>query len=253
MHEEDLIGSILKLEPVVEFRCWDDLKALESGTWLHLNFEALKSSPKSEIDPREEGEALWPERQSRELLLSKRRLDPLRFETMYQGHPSSSEGLLYGDNFSTYDTLPEDIVRRANYTDTADLGDDYLCSISYLVDADGVIYVTDVVYSRESMDVTEQQVAQMLERSSTRESLVESNNGGRGFARALQRLCRGVKIECFINLRISRQEYSRMRQPCFTRCAFRASGDSCGPNYTRTLRPIADYIRLIDGTMLPMC
>jgi hypothetical protein len=48
---------------------------------------------------------------------------------MYQGHPSSKEGLLYGDNFMEYDELPRDIVRWGNYTDTADMGDDYLCSI----------------------------------------------------------------------------------------------------------------------------
>ena len=196
-HEEDLIGSLIKLEPMVEFRSWSDLESLKDGVWLHLNFEALKSSPWSEIDPRGEGEALWPERQSRELLLAKRRLDPLRFESMYQGHPSSNEGLLYGDNFLTYEELPQEIVRRANYTDTADAGDDYLCSVSYRVDADGVIYITDVVYSRESMEVTEEEVARMLERSQTLEALVESNNGGRGFARALQRLCRGVKIGWF--------------------------------------------------------
>ena len=56
-------------------------------------------------------------------------------ETMYQGHPAVREGLLYGDNFKTYDRLPEDTVRRANYTDTADTGEDYLCSVCYEVGA----------------------------------------------------------------------------------------------------------------------
>ena len=46
-------------------------------------------------------------------------------------------------------------MRRANYTDTADTGDDYLCSLCYVVDPDGVIYVTDAVYSREPMEMTE--------------------------------------------------------------------------------------------------
>lgn len=82
-------------------------------------------------DPRKPGEALWPERHGIRLLEQKRRLDPLLFETMYQGHPAVREGLLYGDNFKTYDRLPEDTVRRANYTDTADTGEDYLCSVCY--------------------------------------------------------------------------------------------------------------------------
>ncbi len=196
-HEEDLIGTLSKLEPVVPFTSWAQLDELPREGWLHLNFEALQRSAPNEVDPRTEGEALWPEQQSAELLEAKRRLDPVRFECMYQGHPSAAEGLLYGDHFATYDALPREVVRRANYTDTADAGDDYLCSVSYVVDPDGVIYLTDAVYSREPMELTEQLVAEMLTRSATRTALVESNNGGRGFARAVQRLAPRVKVEWF--------------------------------------------------------
>ncbi len=196
-HEEDLIGSIARCEPVVPFTDWGQLDRLHPEDWLSLNFEALKNSPPTEVDPRATGEPLWPERQSAELLLAKRRLDPLRFECMYQGHPSVAEGLLYGDHFLTYEHLPADIVRRANYTDTADTGDDYLCSVSYAVDSDGTIYLTDTVYTREPMELTERLVAEMLMRSDTRTALVESNNGGRGFARAIQRLAPHVRVEWF--------------------------------------------------------
>ena len=78
------------------------------------------------------------------------KLDPLRFECMYQGHPSAAQGLLYGDRFMLYEQLPETLVRYANYTDTADTGDDYLCSVCYAVDAQRRIYVTEVVYSRDA-------------------------------------------------------------------------------------------------------
>lgn len=196
-HEEDLIGSILAKEPCVRFASFDDLERVREDEWLYLNFEALKASPPTEVDGRAEGEALWPERHSARLLASKRRLDPLRFECMYQGHPSSREGLLYGDSFEEYDFLPRDIVRYGNYTDTADTGDDYLCSVCYAVDADGVIYVCDVVYSRESMERTERMVGDMLCRNATRRALIESNNGGRGFARAVQRLAPNTKVEWF--------------------------------------------------------
>ena len=195
-HEEDLIGLLRQMEQVVDMTSWDDVERVGDG-WLHLNFEAIKTGEKSEIDPREAGEALWPERQSVALLEQKRRLDPVRFEAMYQGRPSSRGGQLYGESFVEWDTLPDHIVRRANYTDTADEGDDYLCSISYAVDADGVIYVLDAVYSREPMEVTEQLVGDMLIRSEVRSAAVESNNGGRGFARAVQRLAPYVKVEWF--------------------------------------------------------
>ena len=196
-HEEDLIGVLSRTEPCRMLRSMEDIDNVAPGEWLVLNFEAIKSSPATELDPRREGEALWPEQQSVELLQSKRRLDPVRFEAMYQGHPSSKEGLLYGDGFREYDVLPRDIVTSACYTDTADAGDDYLCSIAYSVDSDGVIYVTDVVYSKEPMEYTERLVAAMLTNAQTRCVYVESNNGGRGFARALQRLLPRVKVEWF--------------------------------------------------------
>ncbi|MBR3775144.1 MAG: phage terminase large subunit [Alistipes sp.] len=195
-HEEDLIGSLRTMEHVVDMQSWDDVERAGDG-WLHLNLEAIKTGAPTSVDPREEGEALWPERQSVALLEQKRRLDPVRFEAMYQGRPSSRGGQLYGDAFSEWDALPDHIVRRANYTDTADEGDDYLCSISYAVDADGVIYILDAVYSREPMEVTESLVADMLIRSEVRSAAVESNNGGRGFARAVQRLAPRVKVEWF--------------------------------------------------------
>jgi predicted phage terminase large subunit-like protein len=47
------------------------------------------------------------------------------------------------------------------------------------------------------MDVSERLVAEMLKRSDTREVVVESNNGGRGFARSLQRLLPHTRVEWF--------------------------------------------------------
>ena len=196
-HEEDLIGTLRQKEQVVELTEWSQLDDIEPSTWVALNFEALKTTPSTQIDPRAQGEALWAEYHSAELLEAKRKLDPLRFEAMYQGRPTSREGLLYGENFATYEALPHDVVRRGNYTDTADTGDDYLCSVCYEVDVDGFVYITDVTYSREPMEITEPQVAKMLTENDARRAMVESNNGGRGFARALQRLAPMVRVEWF--------------------------------------------------------
>ena len=197
-HEEDLIGRIGAREPVERLTRWAQLGEPREG-WLALHFEALKEGGPTEVDPRTPGEALWPQRHSVRLLQEKARLDPWRFEALYQGRPCSREGLLYGGNFLLYDRLPpdSDVVARANYTDTADTGDDFLCSVCYAVDRTGAIYVTDVVYSRERMEVTEQLVADMLGREQTRLARVESNNGGRGFARSVARLATLARVEWF--------------------------------------------------------
>lgn len=195
-HEEDLIGEILKREPYVEIKSLADLRDIPHRTWAYLNFEAIKENEPTEIDPRQPGEPLWEERHSLEALNERRAFDPHTFEALYQGHPTSKFGLLYGA-WQTYSELPTEIVRYANYTDTADTGDDYLCSICYVVGKDGNCYVTDVLFTKESMEVTEEATAMLLTRNNTRVAYIESNNGGRSFARTIQRLAPRVKVEWF--------------------------------------------------------
>jgi predicted phage terminase large subunit-like protein len=47
------------------------------------------------------------------------------------------------------------------------------------------------------MEVTEQATANLLTRNDCRSAAIESNNGGRGFARNVQRLAPRVKVEWF--------------------------------------------------------
>jgi predicted phage terminase large subunit-like protein len=108
-------------------------------------------------------------------------------EANYNQVPIDIKGRLY-DTFKEYDSLPED-AKRWNYTDTADKGTDWLCSVDY-DEKDGEIYITDVVMSDEAMEFTEPQVAQMFHIDGVVEAIIESNNGGRGFGRNIQRLLR---------------------------------------------------------------
>lgn len=192
-HEDDLIGRLRRTERVVELRSWSQLEGLPPDTWVSVTFEALKSSPPCELDPRPEGEALWPGRHSAGWLLQRRSADPAVFEALFQGNPVVREGLLYG-GFETYSALPPGIVRRANYTDTADTGTDRLCSVCYAAGDDGLFYVTDVVYTAEPMEVTEEVVFRMLAGSGVTSAAIESNNGGRGFGRAVERRLREAGI-----------------------------------------------------------
>lgn len=194
-HEEDLIGILTKKEEFIQIKSFDDIEE-GSDKWHVVNFEAIKESEPTEIDPRQYGEPLWPARHSLKSLEEKRRLDPHRFDCMYQGAPESKEGLLYGDNFKTYEVLPS-TIRKSNYTDTADLGTDLLCSVCYEVGMDSMVYVTDVLYTDEPMEVTEPATAKMMIENDTRIAHVESNNGGRGFARNVAKLAPHVNIKWF--------------------------------------------------------
>ena len=199
-HEEDLIGTLEQTEKVVEIQSFADIDNLPNdyNIWAKINFEAIKESESTELDPRQEGRPLWEERHSLESLKARRKLDPHTFECLYQGRPSSKEGLLYSA-FRLYDKMPDsaNIRKRGAYVDTADTGDDYLCALSYVIDKNNDIYITDAIYTQEAMESTESATANMLIRNECRMAYIESNNGGRGFARAVQRLAPNVKVEWF--------------------------------------------------------
>lgn len=110
----------------------------------------------------------------------------------YQQEPIDLKGQLYS-SFKTYDRIPVDIngnplfTAIRNYTDTADTGSDYLCSIVYGV-YNSEAYVLDLLYTKDAMEETEPATAAMLYRNDVNVADFESNNGGRGFARQVRRI-----------------------------------------------------------------
>lgn len=109
----------------------------------------------------------------------------------YQQEPIDIKGRLYS-SFKTYSGELPEFREIRNYTDTADTGDDYLCSINYGITFDKEAYVLDVMYTKEPMEVTEPAMARMLVNGNVNVADIESNNGGRGFSRAVERI---VKTE----------------------------------------------------------
>ena len=105
----------------------------------------------------------------------------------YQQEPIDVKGRLY-TQFKTYSKRVE-YKYILNYTDTADTGSDFLCSINYGMTFDGDYHIVDILYTNEPMEVTEPLTAKMLTKDNVGCAIIESNNGGRGFAR-------NVKAEC---------------------------------------------------------
>lgn len=174
-HELDLAGEILKRE---------------SSSWKQIKYEIIKTgSVINERDKRQIGEALWEARHSKDSALRWKELDEVSFESLGQQNPKPIKGMLY-PRHRTYSELPlleDSYYLLKNYTDTADSGSDYLCSINY-IEVDGMCYIIDMLYTQEPMDVTETLVANMIVADKIEHPLIESNNGGKGFARAVQKL-----------------------------------------------------------------
>ena len=168
--------------------CNDDLAGYVLANYdnvIHINYKAVQ----------EDGTMLCEE------ILSKKDFE-LKTKNMnkdivlanYQQEPIDVKGRLY-TKFKTYTDIPKDASGKPlfkyilNYTDTADEGSDFLCSICYGMYEDAY-YILDVLYTKEPMEVTEPAVAQMLTANNVGCALIESNNGGKGFARNVQRECK---------------------------------------------------------------
>lgn len=179
----DLAGRVMEDEP---------------GEWLYVKMQT----------PMENGEMLCPELLSRATYDARARLtSPEIMAANYRQEPVDLKGALYQE-FTTYEHIPTEDAsghpitpRRIAYVDTADTGADYLCAIA--ADAiDGEGYVLDVIYTDEPMETTELRVAKMLYELRVADCVIESNNGGRGFARNVERILwdryrwRGTRIIC---------------------------------------------------------
>lgn len=169
LHEDDLCGYLQRVEP---------------GEWRVLSLPCI-------IDNADGTQcALWPFKHTLQELYALRDVDAWTFGTQYMQHPIPAAGLMYERGFKTYKEMP--VTRRAEmraYVDTADTGSDNLCCIIY-TDTETGIYVQDVYYTAEPMEVTESETARRLGKYGVQVADIESNNGGRGFARNVERICR---------------------------------------------------------------
>lgn len=112
-HEDDLVGRILA-------------NAEEAGEkWLVIRFEAIREDMEDQKDPRKKGEALWPEKYSREWLLTrKKRFGKSRsrwWHALYQQSPTAMEGTIFmRDYWKWYDPRkPRQYLMKIHSWDTA--------------------------------------------------------------------------------------------------------------------------------------
>lgn len=154
---------------------------------VHVNYKAVQ----------DDGSMLCPEILSRkDYDLKTKNMNKDIVAANYQQEPIDIKGRLYS-TIKTYTQQPMDDKGNTlfkyilNYTDTADEGSDFLCSICYGM-YENSYYILDVLYTKDAMEVTEPATAQMLTRNNVGCAIIESNNGGRGFARNVGRECKDI-------------------------------------------------------------
>lgn len=202
-HEEDLAGYLLRTEP---------------DEWDVLIFEALKTDRrtpwKHPDDPREVGEALWPGQLTRERLERIQENNEMVFECLYQQNPTPKEGLLLPaadlKRFSRAqiaNTPPDGIVSVA---DIADEGDDSLSHPVGFLYGDNV-YIVDIVFTQDPIEITQPRVAAMLVDYDVDRSQFESNAGGKGYALKVRELVEDYKGRTNIRWKVTtRNKHTRI-------------------------------------------
>lgn len=181
LHENDLCGHVLENYP---------------GEWTVLSLPCIIVEEGQSL---EEGRALWEFKHTLNELLQMNDINPINFGRQYMQNPQPREGLLYKP-FKEYQVIPpsERAIKKA-YIDTADTGKDYLCSIAY-VETDLGCYVVDVIYTQDPMETTEPETARQLALHQVEYAKIESNNGGRGFARNVEAHLVTLKaFDCQVN------------------------------------------------------
>jgi predicted phage terminase large subunit-like protein len=163
LHPSDLCGHVVKDED-----------------WTILSLPCL-----TEVDGVET--SLWEHKDTVEELHKKRILNKIVFERQYQQDPKPLEGLLY-TQFLTYDSIDFEIKEVSAYVDVADTGQDYLCCIIHTTHLN-MRYILDIYYTQEPNEVTENEVANRFAQHNVNYAKTESNAGGRGFGRNVQRIC----------------------------------------------------------------
>lgn len=138
---------------------------------------------------------------TKEYLDMRRVVDEFIWESEFMQNPIEAHGLLFPASdlkrFSLKELSKDRISSIIGYTDTADEGIDFLSSLTVALNGHNV-YVVDVVFTQDPIEVTEALVAQSIIENGQVKHVVESNSGGKSFARNVQRLIKD-KSRCHVS------------------------------------------------------
>lgn len=130
--------------------------------------------------------------------LKTQEMNPDIAEANYNQEPIERKGVLY-PTLMEWTEIPEDTPATVyGRCDTADTGTDNLVSIYYRKGKNGDLYITHIYSSDEPMEVTEPATARDIKEQRCSQFKVESNNGGRGFARNIEKLLQEQGTLCSV-------------------------------------------------------
>lgn len=138
-------------------------------------------------------------------------MDEAIVQANYQQKPIDVKGRLYKD-LKTYKELPSNVVRVCSYTDMADKGKDYYAAVIYAETKDKLAYVLDIIYTKDSTEITENLMAEKIIEHDVSYAVFEENNGGNIHKRDVHRIVKskGYKKAKIIAFHQSKNKEARI-------------------------------------------
>ena len=179
----------------------------------------------------------------------KRGMDDFIWESEFMQQPIESKGLLYPVEELKRFTLDEIKTKTPDgllgFTDTADKGSDFLSSLVGKKFGN-YIYVTDVIFTQDGVEITEPLVAQMLINTKCDVEEIEANNGGESFARNVRNLVLGSHF-CHIMTKTAttNKETRILMSSGYVKQYFFFRSDYLpGSDYDKFMRQLTSYIKM---------
>jgi len=172
------------------------------------------------------------------------------WEAEYMQRPIESKGLLFPveelNRFSLTDLASKPPDGIAGYTDTADQGNDFLCS-PVGKKFGQYTYITDVVFTQEGVEITEPLVAQHIIDTKCDIMKIESNAGGKSFANNVRKILRAENNTCSIiyEPNMQNKETRILMQAGYIKEFFYFRDDYApGSDYDKFMRQLISYVKI---------
>ncbi len=176
-------------------------------------------------------------------------VDKIVWKAEYQQNPIEAEGLLFPkvelELFVMADLHKKKPSGRIGATDVADKGTDDFSSPFAEIHGDRY-FITDVIFTKDAVEVTEARLAQGIIDNQTQYQVIESNNGGRIFALSVGKIL-GVDSNCTIEPKhTSKNKETRiLMKSGFVKKNFVFRSDyEIGSDYARFMDCLTSYSKL---------
>lgn len=168
----------------------------------------------------------------------------------YMQEPIEAKGLLFPktelNRFKLADIAGKQPDGVIGATDVADEGDDDLCSPFGKVFSER-IFITDVIFTKDPVEVTEPLLAQMIIDTGCDQMRIEANNGGKMYANDIKKILKAnKKTRCIVQSKTTTSHKPTrilMRSGWIKKhCSFLAEGEyKKGSDYDRFMKALSSY------------